>query len=75
MSDKKLISLETFNETRAEQHAYLRAMIDKKFLNGIGCPKCGMELYDSNPGIQLTSWPPKRNVACSECDYTGYRID
>lgn len=43
-------------------------------LNGIACPACGAELYDSNPMITLTSMPLQKNVHCSKCDYIGYRI-
>ena len=43
-------------------------------LNGIACPKCGEELYDSNPMSILTSMPAQKNVHCSKCDYVGYRI-
>ena len=43
-------------------------------LNGISCPKCGQEMYDSNPMVILTSMPEQKNVHCSKCDYTGYRI-
>lgn len=44
-------------------------------LNGIACPKCGCELYDTNPNITLTSNPPQKNTHCSneKCDYKGYR--
>ena len=47
--------------------------IPKVEYNGIACPKCGEELYDSR-NVILTSYPPQRNVACSKCDYTGYRL-
>lgn len=43
-------------------------------LNGIACPKCGEELYDSNPMITLASNPPQKNIHCSKCNYVGYRI-
>ena len=43
-------------------------------LNGIACPKCGKEMYDSNPMVMLTSMPAQKNVHCSKCDYVGYRI-
>lgn len=41
--------------------------------NGIACPSCGTELYDTNPSVQLASWPPQYHVHCKECAYTGYR--
>jgi len=43
-------------------------------LNGIACPKCGEELFDSNPMITLTSYPAQKKVHCSKCDYVGYRF-
>jgi C4-type Zn-finger protein len=42
--------------------------------NGIACPKCGAELYDSEPNVVLTSNPPQYMVACSKCDYRGTRF-
>lgn len=35
---------------------------DSQKLNGIACPKCGEELYDSNPTITFTTLSIK-NVA------------
>lgn len=43
-------------------------------LNGIACPKCGKELYDTTPMITLTSFPAQKNLHCSKCDYVGYRF-
>lgn len=42
--------------------------------NGLECPKCGKELHDTNPGIVLTSQPPKIKIHCPSCGYTGFRI-
>ena len=68
--EKKLITLE---------ENYLSKSIDmfnhnEPILNGIACPKCGEELFDSNPMITLASYPAKKNINCSKCDYVGYRI-
>lgn len=41
--------------------------------NGIACPECGEELFDSDPYCMLTSCPPKYRVNCDECGYIGYR--
>lgn len=41
--------------------------------NGISCPTCSSELYDSNPNITLTSNPPKKDIHC-QCGYKGYRV-
>lgn len=69
---KKLKTLEKHN---AEAASFQWAMMDNSpRLNGIACPKCGAELYDSNPMMILTSMPAQKNVHCSKCDYKGYRI-
>ena len=69
---KKLKDLATHN---SEASSSQWAMMDNNpKLNGIACPKCGAELYDSNPMITLTSMPAQKNVHCSKCDYVGYRI-
>lgn len=52
-------------EARKEQDAILRP-----HPNGIECPKCGMELWDSDPAVVIST--PK--VHCPSCGYTGYRL-
>ena len=42
--------------------------------NGIACPNCSEELYDSNPMVTLASIPPQKNIKCDNCNYSGYRI-
>ena len=70
---KKLVSLDTHNaEAWSSQNASFGN--DKPVLNGIACPMCGEEMYDSNPMITLTSIPAQKNVHCSKCKYVGYRI-
>lgn len=67
--EKKLKTLEEHNLQ------IMKKFDDKsKLLNGIACPKCGKELYDVNPISILTSYPPKKNVACTSCDYVGYAL-
>jgi len=68
---KKLKDLNEHNAQRNNFHWQLNS--NEPQLNGIACPKCGEELYDSNPMMILTSMPPKKNVHCSKCDYVGYR--
>jgi hypothetical protein len=41
--------------------------------NGIACPKCGNEMWDSTPMVILTSNPAQKNIHCN-CGYVGYRI-
>jgi len=61
-----------------EKHNAERANTYKKsndpHPNGIACPKCGKELWDSDPGTTLTSSPPQKNVHCPACKYVGYRV-
>jgi hypothetical protein len=39
---------------------------------GVACDRCRAELYNPSPGIMLTTDPPKINVRCSKCDFSGY---
>ena len=48
-------------------------IIDKPVKNGIACPKCGNELYDSYPMVTLTSYPAQKNIHCN-CGYKGFRL-
>ena len=41
--------------------------------NGLKCPKCNKNLYDSHPNITLTSNPAQKEVHCKKCGYHGYR--
>jgi hypothetical protein len=42
--------------------------------NDIECPNCKTELLDKNDGLLLMTSPPKKNIFCENCGYTGYRI-
>lgn len=42
--------------------------------NNIECPKCGKELVDSCPSETLMSSPPKKNIHCLKCGFTGHRL-
>ena len=66
----KLKTLGEFNEDKRREYEVAR----KPRPNGIACPECGAELWDSNPMVMLTSYPPQMNVCCSACDYRGYRV-
>jgi hypothetical protein len=41
--------------------------------NGIECPRCGSELDDENPGMVYPCSPPKCDIKCFNCGYTGMR--
>ena len=42
--------------------------------NGIACPQCSKELWDSSPLETLTSDPPQKRIHCPHCKYRGERI-
>jgi len=42
--------------------------------NGIECPECKEELWDSATMCTITSKPPLENVYCPKCGYRGYRL-
>lgn len=63
-------TLDQYNHSRLD--FYTNA--DKPRSNGIACPSCGDELFDSNPSVVLTTWPAKFSVHCNTCDYSGFRI-
>lgn len=70
--EKKLTPLKEFNLKARQSHwDFLHG---NPVLNGIACPMCGGELYDSMPSITLASNPPQKNVHCSNCKFCGYRI-
>ncbi len=68
-----LESLEQYNRRRCNAYAHPYYGTGP-CLNGIACPKCGNELYDTNPSFILTSYPPQYSVHCEHCHYSGYRI-
>ena len=68
---KKLLTLKEFNESRSKNYPFGG---DSLFYNGIACPECVLELIDSDPKIELTSYPPQKQVECVECGYYGTRI-
>lgn len=42
--------------------------------NGIACPNCGKELYDTEPYSLLMSNPPRYSIICQSCNFKGSRI-
>ena len=64
-------TLENFNKKRRELHQS-RYMAKP---NGIECPECKSELYDTNPAVTLMSHPPKKDVHCEKCGFIGYRVE
>lgn len=69
---KPLETLDDFNYRRKVEHG---VMVEKKpQSNGIACPRCGRELYDTHPNTILLSYPPQKEVHCVGCGFEGLRI-
>ena len=66
-------TLDEHNNERREAYDALRKK-QEPHANGIACPKCDEELWDSSPMMTLTSSPPKKDVHCLKCGYRGYRL-
>jgi DNA-directed RNA polymerase subunit M/transcription elongation factor TFIIS len=64
---KNLKSLEQHNKESFNNFAAINHLN-----SGFACPKCGEELYYSNPNVMLTTYPPKRSVQCNKCNHTDY---
>ena len=63
--------LKTLDEHNTEQWKYQISMMDNSArLNGIACPNCEEEMYDTNPNEKLTSYPSQKNIHCENCKYT-----
>jgi len=66
---KRLKTLDEHNKSR-----HLSAWLDAgPKRNGIACPICGKELWDTDPTMTLTNDPPQKTVHC-DCGWTGYRL-
>ena len=66
-------TLQEHNSSRMADY-HLQNEAAKPHPNGIKCPKCDKELWDSNPMVTLTSSPPQKNVHCPDCGFRGYRL-
>ena len=68
--------MKTLVEHDAERHEWYFQFqkLSQPRPNGIECPKCKTELWDSNPDFTLTSNPPRKTIHCPACGYGGSRI-
>lgn len=73
-SPKKLVSLHEHDLAMAQAHQLARA--EQPRPNGIACPRCGNELFDSRPTERYACSPPRMSIQCyaAGCGYTGTRI-
>jgi len=67
----KLKNLEEFNAEKYAAHRATAATEARQ--NGIACPECGAELWDTYPPVVRVTEPLKTRIHCQECDYWGYR--
>jgi DNA-directed RNA polymerase subunit M/transcription elongation factor TFIIS len=66
---KPLKPLASFN---AERRALIHKPQAEK--NGIECPQCGEELFDTDSSVTLTTDPPQTRVNCTDCGFVGTRL-
>lgn len=66
-------TLKEFNDGKWEEIEKIQTL-NQPHPNGIECPECGEELWDSSPMTILTSNPPQKNIHCPACGYKGYRL-
>ena len=69
--EKKLVTLAEFNDSREK----LCTLRDEPILNGIECPECGDELYDSSPNEIICTYPARKKIHCNKCWYVGSRVE
>lgn len=55
-----------------EQYEAEKKQLRENHGTGIQCPACGDELIETNPGVLLLSYPPKKDVHCPTCKYKNY---
>lgn len=74
IKNKKLVTLDEFNEGIIELYNLKHEMTKKK--NGIECPECQSELLDVNFGYKLNAGLVTKDIICSnhKCKYTGTRF-
>lgn len=69
MEETKLISLEDWDSQQREVYQN----INQPSKNGIACPECGKELFDTNNGIAYPTYPMQYPIHC-KCGWMGTRI-
>jgi hypothetical protein len=68
-----LQTLAHHNGLKMEIYEDLRKKGERK--NGLMCPECDFELYDTNAfHTDESTFPPRRDVHCKHCNWQGQRI-
>ena len=68
-------SLERYNSRVFKEYAWKEKALRRRTEprpNGIECPKCKSELYDSFPVVIVASIPSQKQVICLKCNFKGY---
>jgi len=73
MTKKKLKTLEEYNAEARRMFGDIFGS-NEPHINGLACPECGAELFDSEPIMTLASYPPQKKIHCNNCEYNGYRV-
>lgn len=71
--EEEMKTLNQHNAERWKSHEEIRKLNEPQ-ANGIECPICKAELWDTNPMRVLTSDPPQKEVHCLSCGHRGYRL-
>jgi predicted RNA-binding Zn-ribbon protein involved in translation (DUF1610 family) len=66
--EKQLRSLAEHNQEALEQ---FRDRVNNSQKSGFACPNCGEEMIYPDTTM-LASYPPKRNIQCTHCNYRDY---
>lgn len=67
-------TLNDFNKKRAEEYYKGRLETNTPKPNGIECPDCGIELFDTPSSTILLSNPPQKRVFCGTCGFQDFRV-
>ena len=65
---KNLISLKEHNSRNLFEYNNVKSG------NGIACPNCGKELYDTHSNVLWMTHMPKQDIHCKNCNYVGTRF-
>ena len=72
--NKAMSKLKTLDEFNKSREGYIRSNYGMRKRNGIKCPQCEEELFDTHPNIILSSLPPQKSIHCATCGWQGYRL-
>lgn len=68
----RMKTLADHNKERWNTH--VASMSSTPVKNGIECPNCRAELFDSDPMSTLTVCPPQKKVHCEACSFSSTRL-